>query len=236
MEDLRYTFLIEEVAQRRREVGDDGIVTVGAPSSPLGMCVRYYMGVEQLGYAYHDHPRELRDLLEAIADKYYQCYRGIAETEADATINYDDTTTQAISPRMFRELEVPYLNKTAEILHAHGKFCVHHACGHVRRLLADFRATLIDGFDGPSPPPAGDTTVAQAREEMGSDIVLIVGPDADAIERGDPQAIRAAVRSIFEGAGSRRNLVILIAAPPGAPVGHLWLAVDEAKRWSRDRG
>jgi hypothetical protein len=233
IENLEYEFDLPALDARVRDIGDQGLVTVGAPSSPLGMLVRCYMGVERLAYAYADHPVELRDLVEAMADKFYECYRAIARSAADAVINYDDTSTLAISPKMFRELELDFLNKTADIMHESGKFLIHHACGHVFSLLSDFRSTRIDAFDGPSPPPQGDTTVRQAREGLGPDIVIMPFTQEDAIKSGDPIVIRGMIRKMFEDAGGRRNFIVDIVPPPGIPVENLWVAVDEAKRLSQ---
>ena len=232
-ENIEYQFHPDVVAERMHEVGERGMVTMHAPASPLGNCVRLYTGVERLAIAYYDHHTELCDLLETMADKYYEFYRGLAQLTVDATIGYDDTTTNAITPTMFRELEIPYLNRIADILHAQGKFCIHHACGHVLHLMEDFGTTRIDGLDGPAPPPVGNTTVAQARERMGDSIVLMPMSDWPALETGDPGAIRGYVRRTFEQAGSRKNLVMRISPPPATPVAHLWLAVDEAKKLSR---
>jgi hypothetical protein len=228
-EDLQYVFKPEAVAAARAQVGEDGLVTVAAPASPLGMCVRLYMGIEHLALAYSDEHTALCALLETIADKYYACYRGLAQTAADATINYDDTTTLAISPRMFREIEVPYLTRTADILHAAGKLCIHHACGHVRQLLGDFAQTGIDGFDGPAAPPVGDTAVGEARAALG-EVVIMPFTEETALRSGEPTVIRGAMRGMLAATEEQRNLVINVVPPPAVPVGNLWLAVDEARR------
>jgi hypothetical protein len=229
-EHLEYRLDRRAIAQTREEVGDTGIVTVSAPSSPLGMCVRLYAGIEHLAFAWSDSTRELRDLLGVIGEKNLEAYRLIAASEADATINYDDTTTYAISPTMFRELEVPFLCRSADVLHQGNKLCIHHACGHVSRLLEEFRATHIDGFDGPALPPVGDTSVGRARQGLGDGIVIMPFVEQTVLEGGDPLAIRDCVREMLRANGSRRNLVLDIVSPPAAPVANLWLAVDEAKR------
>jgi hypothetical protein len=232
-ENLEYEFHTDQVAMQVAAVGDSGLVTVNAPPSPLGMCVRVYAGTQTLGFLYKDYLHELRDMLAAVGESYLRCYRGIAKLPCDGTINYDDTTTHAISPTMFRELEVPFLNQSADILHGAGKVCIHHACGHVQHLLADFRATRIDGFDGPAAPPVGNTTVARARAGLGDGIVIMPFTEEYAMKSGDPQTVRGSIRSMFEGAASPRSLVIDIVAPPGGAVESLWLAVDEAKKLSR---
>ena len=232
-EHVEYEFLSAEVAEKVRAVGESGIVTVNAPASPLGMCVRVYMGTETLGYLYKDYPRELREALEVMGESYLRCYRGLAQLAADGTINYDDTTTHAISPSMFRELEVPFLEASAAVLHQFGKLYIHHACGHVFHLLRDFRETGIDGFDGPAAPPVGDTTVAQARDGLGADIAIMPFTEEYAMKSGDPATVRGYIRRMFEQAGSPRGFIVNVVAPPGGPVESLWLAVDEAKRLSR---
>jgi uroporphyrinogen-III decarboxylase len=168
-----------------------------------------------------------------MSDNYLRCYRGLAEMPGDGTINYDDTTTMAISPQMFRELEVPFLNQTADILHAADKLCIHHACGHVEQLLEDFQQTRIDGFDGPAAPPVGNTTVARAREGLGPGIAIMPFAEEYAMKSNDPATVRGAIRTMFEEAGSPEGFAVNLGAPPGCPVESLWLAVDEAKRLSR---
>ena len=231
-EDMVYEFDTECAAEKVREVGEDGIVTLGAPSTPLGMCIRMYLGVETTAIAYKEINRQFRDLLEVMGDNYLRCYRGLAELDGDGTINYDDTTTMAISPQMFRELEVPFLNQTADILHESGKLCIHHACGHVSQLLGDFRQTRIDGFDGPAAPPVGNTTVARAREGLGPDIVIMPFTEEFAMKSNEPSTVRGAIRAMFDEAGLPTNFIVNVAAPPGVPVESLWLAIDEAKRLS----
>jgi hypothetical protein len=233
-DDMRYQFHPDEVARQTQALGEAGICTVGGPPSPLGMSVRVYMGVEYLAFAYKDHPKELHVLFEHIADNGYRCYQGLAETGIDAVINYDDTTTYAISPAMFDELEADYLNRTADILHARGKFLIHHACGHVSRLLSRFRCTSIDGFDGPASPPIGDTPVSAARQAWGEGIVIMPFTDQVALATGDPHTIRHSIRAMFEQASSPRGFIVNVLPPPGVPAEHLWLAVDEAKRLARE--
>jgi len=232
IENLDYEFHPDLVSAQMDNLGDRGILAVSAPDSPLMACAQRYMGVEALGFAYHDYPHKLRDLLALLANKHLEAYRGIAQTVGDAAINYDNTTTFAISPAMFRELSVPYLNQTADIMHAQGKFLIHHACGHVLALLKDLSGTRADVLDGPYAPPAGDSPVDQARERLGPDMVMTLPTDDLTIQSGDPVAIRRYIRRMFEQAGSHRNLIICVVPPPAIPVGNLWLAIDEAKKWS----
>ena len=100
-EDVEYEVdptAIPSLENRVAEIGQDGITTLAAPSSPLGMAVRYYLGVETLAYAYSDHRAPLESLLNVIGESYLKKQRLLAGLNADGTINFDDTTTRAISP------------------------------------------------------------------------------------------------------------------------------------------
>ena len=129
-EDLEYEvdpIGVEGLRQRIGEIGDDGITLVWCPSTPLGMCVRYYMGVETLAYCYHDCRSELERVLEIVGASFLEKQCLLASQAADGTLSGDDTTTRAISPAMFRDLEVPYINRAAAINHARNKLYVHHS-------------------------------------------------------------------------------------------------------------
>ncbi len=234
MEDVEYVVDAEAVAQVVADVGDSGVITLGAPSTPVGMCVRLYTGVETLALAYKQHPAELRRMLEAMADSYARCYAALATTAADGVINYDDTTTNAISPAMFRELELPFLRRSADIMHARGKLLIHHACGHVLDLLPDFGESGLDAFDGPAAPPVANTTVGQARQRLGdAPITIMPFTEEYAMRSHNPRRVRDAIRTMFTEAARPTDFVVNLVAPPGGAIESLWLAIDEAKRLSR---
>jgi len=153
---------VEGLRQRIAEIGDDGITLVWCPSTPLGMCVRYYMGLQTLAYCYHDCRNELEDLLEIIGASFLKKQRLLAAQPADGTLSGDDTTTRAISPATFRDLEVPYINRAAALNHAQNKLYAHHSSGHIHGFLDDYARTDMDAVDLLTVKPLGDCTIDDA--------------------------------------------------------------------------
>jgi len=236
-EDVEYQVDPEGVAalnKRIAEIGDDGITILWAPSSPLGMCVRYYTGVETLAYAYFDCRRALEELLEIIGESFLKKQRLLAELGADGTINGDDTTTRAISPAMFRDLEMSYLNRAAAINHAQKKLYVHHSCGHIDGLLDLYAKTGMDAVDILTVKPLGDCTIKDAKRRLGKQIVMIPGFETLTMDRGSFEEIRSMVRQFFEDAKPGDNFMpVLYPQPYTSTLERLQVVVDEARKCQR---
>lgn len=234
-EDMEYEIDLQAVPfldRRIAEIGDGGITTLAAPSSPLGMCVRYYMSIETLAMAYHTAKYELRELLEAIGENFLRKLRLLASLNADGVISFDDTTTRAISPTMFAELEIPYINNAAAIVHGRNKIYIHHSCGHIHHLLDLYRQTDMDAVDLLTVKPLGDCTIADAKQRLSPDIVMMPGFETHTMDHGTPDEIRAMVRQFYLDARPGDNFIpVLYPQPNTSTVERLEIVVEEANKW-----
>lgn len=122
------------------------------------------MGVEALAYAYVNHLSELRHLLVVMGDSYLHQLRLMAGLNADGIISVDDTSTTTISPNMFRDPEMSYINHAAAVTHAGGKLYVHHSCGHIRNLLDYYAKTDTDAVDSLCIFPTGNVSIAGTKK------------------------------------------------------------------------
>ena len=73
-----------------------------------------------------------------------------------------------------------------------------------------------DGLDPLEPPPQGDMTLAELRDQIGRDIVLFGNIESSEIEGMAPQAFEARVRrAVTDGtAGTGRGFVLMPSACP----------------------
>jgi hypothetical protein len=217
---------------RIHEVGNDGITLIWAPSSPLGMAHRYHLGVEFLCIAYHDYNSKLRELFEIIGAKYLEKQRLLAQLNADGTNNADDSTTRAFSPKMFKELELDYINKAARVNHEHGKLYVHHSCGHIHHLLDLYAQTDMDAVDMLTIRPTGDCELPDARRRLGRNITIMAPFDIITMNGGDMNEIRAMVRRFYEEGNPGDNLIpLLVPQPNVSTLGSLQMVVEEARKY-----
>ena len=234
-EDLEYEVVPEgviEMEKRKKVIGDEGIFILWAPSSPLGMAVRYFMGVEFLTNAYCYHRVELEELLNIIGEKFLQKQRLLADLDCDGTNNADDTTTLAISPRMFEELEIPYLQRASKINHDQGKLYLHHSCGHIHDLLDLYTETGMDAVDILTVEPVGNCTIADAKRRLDPKVAMIPGFELGAINSGDVERMRTMVKSYFEDGRPGDNFMpVLFPQPNNSTMEQMEIVAEEAKKY-----
>jgi hypothetical protein len=215
---------------RAELTGEDGILTLSLPGTPLGDLVRVYMGAERLAYECADHPAELGDLLAAMEDNYLRRLRLAVSLPADAVISYDDTSTTTISPRMFEEWEMPYIRRATAIAHAAGRLYIHHSCGHVRDLLALYARTPMDAVDSLNMPPTGNVSIGEAKARLGRGIVMLPTFVQVFGSMKDRDAVRRSVRRMFEEAAPGDNFVPILVADRSKTMADTELILEEARK------
>lgn len=92
---------IRRTRERRELVGDDGLVLGPMAGTPLGMMYRVYSGVATLAYLWADARDALRDLFAVMEANYLRRMDVGLQSDIDAVVGVDDTSTTAVSPPMF---------------------------------------------------------------------------------------------------------------------------------------
>jgi hypothetical protein len=205
---------IERARQRRRLIGDDGLLMGALSGTPLGMMYRVYSGVATLAYLWADAPEALRDLFAVMERNYLRVMEIAAQSELDVLIGVDDTSTTAISPAMFEACNLALTDARARVAHARGKLYFHHSCGHIRNLLPLYRRTAMDAVHAFTIPPIGNVTVAEGRRLLGDRITIIAGVGQLAGPMNDRAAVRAEIRRMIGEAAPWDHFILGVAAYP----------------------
>jgi len=224
----------EELGRRRALVGQDGMVMLFMPGTPMGMLVRLYAGVETLAYLWADCRAELRALFEAMERNHARRFRLAASLEdADALVGMDDTSTTAVSPAMFEECCLDYTDRMAELAHAGGKLYFHHSCGLIRDLLPLYRRTRMDAVHGFTVPPIGDVTVGEGRRLLGQRITIIAGAVQLFGDMRDRGAVAGEIAQMFAQAAPGDHFIVGVAADPDKTMEQTRFLVQECKKHRR---
>ena len=205
---------VESVRRRRELIGDDGLVMGTMPGMPLGMLVRVYSGVAALAYMWQDAREDLLDLFAIMERNYMQRLAVGAQTDVDAIVSVDDTSTTAISPAMFEACNVDLTNTRARAAHAAGKHYFHHSCGLIRDLLPIYRETEMDAVHAFTIPPMGDVTVVQGRAALGDRITIIAGLQQLSGPMDDRPAVRASIHRMIDEARPWDHFILNATAYP----------------------
>lgn len=123
-----------------------------------------------------------------------------------------------LPPRLFEEYVVRYVTPMVHAIHEHDGFARIHCHGRVRHILDLIVGMGADAIDPLEPPPLGDVSLAEVRQQYGQQLVLFGNLEIVDIERMEPRAFDDVVcRALAEGtAGSGRGFVLM---PSACPVG-----------------
>ena len=210
------------------------IVMIGNCVSPTLAFSVYFRGMEQGLIDLIDDPQ----FVHAIMDKgeAFAIERGKFKIDVGLRIlrlNDSVANMSVISPAQWKQFIFPHLKVVCDELH---RYCPQikiysHICGNTLPILDLLVETGLDCI-GPL-DPLGGFTVAQAREKVGNDMVLMGGVDTQSFVNSQPEAVRAeALRCIEDGAvqGSRYILGSGCVIPRNARRENLEALVDAANR------
>ena len=138
-------------------VGEDGIA-VGqglgiACSSPMHFIQKTFLDATDFYLHYHDYPKEMAELVEALEPVYNQLIDILSQSPADALLwsaNVDDMITY---PAYFEKDILPWCRKATQKLHAHGILAVMHPDGENRGLMDLIPRCDMDIADAVTPYP-----------------------------------------------------------------------------------
>jgi hypothetical protein len=200
--------------ERRRLIGDDGLLLGPMDGTPLGMMFRVYSGVAALAYLWADAPAALRDCFAVMERNYLRRLEIGARSEVDAVVSVDDTSTTAISPAMFAACNLELTDARAAVAHAAGKLYFHHSCGLIRDLLPLYRRTAMDGVHAFTIPPIGNVTVAAGRRALGDRIAIMAGVQQLAGPMADRAAVRSSLHEMVREAEPWDHFILWLVAYP----------------------
>lgn len=184
----------KELEKAEKILGEDGIISLGAPATPLMDLIMIYMHVENTLIQMLEHEMQFDELCAVIHEYYKKVYKFVADAPTAIMVRpFEDTSMSLYSPATFMKHCFNQLKDYARIVHKGGKLFVPHMCGLLKQVLDLLPGTEIDGIEAVTPPPTGNTPVALAREKLGPNIILIGGLDATRFSIHSPAEVRKEV-------------------------------------------
>lgn len=177
------------------------IVAMLAPEinvkSSFQSLVEFWVGTEELAYAVEDYPEEVDMVVEAMRKVNRRAAEISADSNAEAFITWEDTSTTNISPAYYERYILPEINEWCTILQAKGKMYIQHACGHLAGLMDLMGSSKINGIESISPPPTGNITMKDARAALPADKFLIGGIEPTVLLNSNMEELEAYTRELL---------------------------------------
>ncbi len=169
-------------------IGDDGIITLTGPVTPLQELLQFRMGVESTTYALMDYPDLMEELFAEIQALNLEIYRILAGAPSLVVITYEDTSTTVLGPEWYRKYCLYQLDEYADIIRDGGQHHIVHMCGKISRLTDEIAEGRMDGIDSVCPPNTGDLEPGEACSRTGK--LIIGGLDPVELVHRDPAGCR----------------------------------------------
>lgn len=219
-------------------VGESGVAVAfgNGAASPMHHIMRDLVPVTDFFLETHDHPQRLRSLGRAMEPWFEQMLLALVESPAEVIFlggNYDETITY---PPFFKEHILPWLQKAAELAHAHGKLLLTHTDGENAELLPLYRQAGFDIADSFCPAPMTKVTLAQAIEQLPGVTIWGGIPSVAMIERAMPEADFERLLDETIGLARGRGHIILGIADTMPADGSVERVVRITERVTAERG
>ncbi len=163
------------------KIGDSGIYVPVTGISPVQQLLQIDMGIVNFYYLLQDYPQEMEELIDILHNCRKREYEFFASrTPGPAVIALENTSSTLTSPAIYRKYSLGHMQDFVNIMHRYGKKAVIHMCGLLKNLLPSIKETGLDGINGLTPPPIGDTPFELALDTLGEDLIILGGsPDCN---------------------------------------------------------
>ncbi len=177
----------------------------------------YLRGMEQTYVDLAESPVLAQAIIERIAAYYLDYNRRVFEAAGDLVDIFmmgDDFGTQQgpmMSLAMWRRYFRPGFASFIALAHQYGLKVMHHTCGSVVDLIADFIECGLDILQSLQPRAAG-MDLGRLRREYGRDLCFHGGIDIQGVlPHGTPEDVREHVRRQREAAGHEGGYILCTA-------------------------
>jgi hypothetical protein len=220
MENRTFGPLVQNYLNWRDYVGEDGVVNFPCTYSAMGYLLNYWMGIENTVYATMDMNETLHEVVDQINNSNLDLIEMIAKNYPCEVLSMGDNFDSSIQPpAFFAEWSMDYYKKAVAIAHKYGKKVSVHIDGMLKGAITYVRETGADIVDAVTPPPMGDLTPEQCRDEAGPDLILSGGVAPNLWLPGVPMEVYKAACMDWINLSKRSSALVAAAGdqvPPGA--------------------
>ena len=185
------------------------MVTSALCDTPLPELMTKLVGTDTFVYMHQEDPDRVRRAMEVMQVKHRKQVEVSVRSAAELLICYENTNTASFGVRWINEIELPFLNEYADIVHAAGKHLLVHMCGRIQRVVPQIAQGRFDGLIDVAPPPTGDCYFpAAVRILAAHGKILGGGIECNTFILADPEEFARRAATLVKGIGDLRGFML----------------------------
>ena len=183
--------------QRRRQVGEMGVVLCYLPKSPLMQMVALDAGIQAVTECHVDDPDQFDATLAAVRTAHDRAAEIAVASPAEVLMIPENLSSEMIGPRLYDKYMRDYQRLWAERIGAAGKFSCIHLDGTLKGLLRQVCQVGLTFIEALTPAPAGDLEIQRWAEWAGNPQTILWGglPGVHFTDKVSERRLRAARKS-----------------------------------------
>ena len=176
VENTKYIPCYEEYLDFEEGVGDDGYPMISSGDTPFHDFVKNYCGYGRGFLELYDNTEKAERLMEVMTQKRREeLWPLLAKSPARLFVHGAHHSSQMTPPPMFKKYITPYMQEMTEEMHKHGKVIAQHADNDTTQILGDLLEAGWDMQECFATAPLVTTTLKEAREAWGTDMIIFGG-------------------------------------------------------------
>ncbi len=228
--------IIEMMEKTLKPVKGRDIVVLAQCHSGWHMAFQVRGGIDKIAVDLYRNPSFARRLFDKVAEAEQRFAESMIEAGVDVlfvTDDYADNHGPLISPKLFREYELPNLKKIVEIGKRHDVPVLKHSDGNLHPILDD----LVDtGIDGLHPIEPGVMDLGEVKARFGDRICLLGNVDCRyVLPFGSEDDVRKDVRRCIDAAGMGGGFILTSSNSihSNVKVENVYAMVEEVRNYGR---
>lgn len=210
--------------RRLAELTGGRVAVLGSLKGPFSLA-SLLAGMESFLSDLIERPERAREFLLIATDNQCRYLAAIVRAGGVPFIGDPTASGSLISPEHFSQFALPYLERLVKEAHSLGSPAGLHICGDTSRMLGQMRQTGADFIS------IEDVDLMHARQEPGSETVIMGGVPTNLLLAGTAEQVRQAALRCLELYLPRLILSSACDVPPLTPVENVRAMVMAAREW-----
>jgi len=200
---------VSDIQRAAAAVGDDG-VTAPWIQGAFNLLAVYYRRLDDLLTDALLNPEFYARMMTYFVGRYKEFVQQVIDAGPDlVSYGANIANGKLISPRFYEATILPHEAQLIAFIQEQGAGVIHHNCGYSHNLLPLYPGLGMKCHESLTPPPYGDTALADAVDIFGRDVTLSGNIDQlDLLRKGSAEEIESAVRKTLDTVRGRCHFVL----------------------------